>query len=311
MQLPLSRYFCECGSKLLNVKILVWLLITLFVTDQSQSPQQIADELLAADRAFSAASAKTDLVSGLSAMFAADIAMPAPGGFAFGSQKAIEALKANPANTGAKVEWTPVRVGLSADGTHGFTAGFMTITRADGTVTPAKYLAYWEKQAAGWRVRVYKRTAAKAAAPAMTVGYVLPKQIVAPTDDAASIEKNRDSLAEVERTFSRDAQTMGIGASFKKYGSLEAINLGGPDDVNFVAGNEAIGNSVGSGAPPNTSPVHWGPEKTIVASSGDFGVTLGYIVRNAPGSDGKIPPSQPFFTIWRKEADGLWRYIAE
>src|SRR5436190_7160408 len=43
-----------------------------------------------------------------------------------------------------------------------FTAGFMTITRADGAVNPGKYLAYWEKQAAGWRVLVYKRTAAKA-----------------------------------------------------------------------------------------------------------------------------------------------------
>ena len=297
------------------MKSTVWVLIFLFVpvliTAQGGSPKQVADELVAADRAFSAASAKTDLISGLSAMFAPDIAMPAPGGFAFGSQKAIEALQANPANTGARAEWAPVRVGLSADGTHAFTAGFMTITRADGTVTPAKYLAYWEKQAAGWRVRVYKRTVAKAAAPATTVGFVLPKQIVAPNSDAASIERNRESLAEAERTFSSDAQTMGIGAAFKKYGSLEAINLGGPDDVTFVAGNEAIGNSVGSGAPPNTSPVHWGPEKTIIASSGDFGVTIGHIVRNAPGPDGKIPPGQPFFTIWRKEADGAWRYIAE
>ena len=35
-------------------------------------------------------------------MFAADVAMPAPGTIAYGSQKAIEALKSNPANAGAK-----------------------------------------------------------------------------------------------------------------------------------------------------------------------------------------------------------------
>jgi ketosteroid isomerase-like protein len=297
------------------VKYITLFLAVLFVpavvTRQSNSPQQIADELLAADRAFAAASAKTDLVTGISAMFAADVAMPAPGTIAYGSQKAIEALKANPANTGAKVEWMPARVALSADGKHGFTAGFMTITRADGTVNPGKYLAYWEKQAAGWRVLVYKRTPAKAAAPAMAVSYVLPKQITPAKNDAAAIEKHRESLADAERSFSRDAQTMGIGEAFKKYGSPDAINLGSPDVPTFLIGNEAIGSSVGSGAPPNFSPVNWGPEKTVIAASGDFGVTIGYIVRNQPGPDGKIPPGSPFFTIWRRDAGGVWRYIAE
>ena len=293
------------------MKLLLSLLITLFVTAQTQTPQQIADELLAADRAFSEASAKTDLISGLSAMFASDVAMPTPTGVVYGSQKAVDALRANPANTGAKAVWTPARVALSTDGTHGFTAGFMTITRADGTVNPAKYLGYWERQGSGWRLLAYKRTPAKSAAPAVPVSYLLPKQIIAAKLDAASIAKNRESLAEAERSFSRDAQTMGIGEAFKKYGSPDAINLGGPETLTFVMGNSAIGDNVGSGAPPNTSPVNWGPEKTIIAASGEFGVTIGYILRNAPGADGKIPPGQPFFTIWRKDAAGVWRYIAE
>ena len=293
------------------MKLLLPLLITLFVTEQSQTPQQIADELLAADRAFAGASAKTDLISGLSAMFASDVAMPTPTGVVYGSQKAVDALRANPANTGAKAVWTPARVALSTDGTHGFTAGFMTITRADGTVNPAKYLGYWERQGSGWRLLAYKRTPAKSAAPAVPVSYLLPKQIIAAKLDAASIAKNRESLAEAERSFSRDAQTMGIGEAFKKYGSPDAINLGGPETLTFVMGNSAIGDNVGSGAPPNTSPVNWGPEKTIIAASGEFGVTIGYILRNAPGADGKIPPGQPFFTIWRKDAAGVWRYIAE
>jgi len=244
-------------------------------------------------------------------MFAADVAMPTPGGLVYGSSKAADALKANPANAGAKAVWTPARVTLSADGTHGFTAGFMTITRADGTVNPAKYLGYWEKQGSGWRLLAYKRTPAKSAAPAVPVSYLLPKQIIAAKHDAASIAKNRESLAEAERSFSRDAQTMGIGEAFRKYGSPDAINLGDPDTLTFRVGNEAIGEGVGSGQPPKTSPVNWGPEKTIIAASGEFGVTIGYIFRNTPGADGKIPPGQPFFTIWRKDAAGVWRYIAE
>ena len=305
------------------MKSTLLLLVTLFVpavmNRQASSPQQIADELLAADRAFAAASAKSDLVTGLSSMFASDVAMPTPTGIAYGSQKAIEALKANPANAGARAEWTPVRVALSSDGKHGFTAGFMTITRADQSVNPAKYLAYWEKQSGGWRVLAYKRMPAKAAAPAMPASFLLPRQIVTLKNDSAAIEKHRESLAAAERSFSRDAQTMGIGEAFKKYGSPDAINLGGPDTATFTAGNQAIGDAVGSGQPANTSPVNWGPEKTVIAASGDFGVTIGYIVRNKPGADpstssgpgGKTPPGQPFFTIWRRDAAGAWRYVAE
>jgi hypothetical protein len=288
------------------------LFIPALVTAQTSAPQQIADELVAADRAFSEASARTDLISGLSAMFAADVAMPAPGGVVYGSQKAIETLRGNPANAGAKATWTPARVGLSGDGRHGYTAGFMVVHRAVGTVQHAKYMAYWEKQASGWRVLAYKRAPAKDAAPAIPLGRVLPAKIVASSADAKTVEQYRDSLAEAERSFSRDAQTMGIGAAFKLYGSPDAAHFGGPDTPTFLFGNDAISAQVGRDSPANGSPVNWGPEKTLIAASGDFGVTIGYIVRNAPGQGGKMPPPQPFFTIWKRDSlTGPWRYIAE
>jgi hypothetical protein len=287
--------------------LLIPLCVPALVT--AQTPRQFADELVAADRAFSAASAKTDLVAGLSAMFASDVAMMAPTGIAYGAAKAVETLKGNPANAGAKAVWTPARVGLSADGAHGFTAGFMTVTRGDGSVNAAKYLAYWFKAPAGWRVLVYKRVPAKSVPSSSTVTYLLPKQLIAPNANA-TLDRDRESLADAERSFSRDAQTMGIGPAFKHYGSPEAINLFGPDVMTFVMGNEAIGEAVGSGQPPNSSPVDWGPEKTIIAASADFGVTMGYIVPKKPREG--APERQAFFTIWRREsASAPWRYIAE
>lgn len=291
------------------MKLIAALFVTLFIT-QSSAPHRVADELLAADRAFSVASGKTDLVSGLSAMFAPEIVMMAPTGVVAGAQPAIDVLKSNPANANARVEWTPARVGVSADGTHGFTAGYMTLTRPDGATTPAKYLAYWEKQQNGWRVLAYKRQVAKMLPQTSPATYVLPEQMLKP--DAAAIEQHRESLAEAERSFSREAQVIGLGPAFKKYGSAEALNLGGPDAPTFVIGNDAISEIVGGGAPPNTSPVTWGPEKTIIAPGGDFGVTIGYITRNQAGPDGKIPPPSPFFTIWQRASlASPWRYIAE
>src|SRR5687768_11960179 len=122
------------------------------------TPAAVADELLAADRAFSSASATTDFVSGLGAMFADDVVMAIPGtSFAEGRAAAVAALQSNPANVTSKAEWEPIRAGVSADGQHGFTFGYMTIRRGDGTIVPAKYMAYWVKGADGWRVAAYKR----------------------------------------------------------------------------------------------------------------------------------------------------------
>lgn len=83
---------------------------------QERTPQSVADDLLAADRAFSAASAKTDLVSGLSAMFADDVAILAAGAIVQGKAAAVEALRATAGSATTHVRWMPERAGISADG---------------------------------------------------------------------------------------------------------------------------------------------------------------------------------------------------
>jgi ketosteroid isomerase-like protein len=298
------------------VKKLLLLLLLVFVATldaRQATPQSIVDELLAADRAFSVASGKSDVVNGLSAMFADDVVLTHAGGIASGKPAAVDALQQNKANAGARIEWTPLRAAISGDGRHGFTAGFMTLRTADGKEAPLKYLAYWEKQASGWRVLAYKRGGAKAVPPLTPMPNVLPAKLVAATKDAAVVEQYRKSLADAETSFSADAQKMGIGPAFAKYGSPEALNLGGPDVATFVIGNNAIGEAVGGGSKVPGSPVWWGPDvKTIVAASGDFGVTIGHIVPNAPGPDGKPQPGRPFFTIWHRASPAApWRYIAE
>jgi ketosteroid isomerase-like protein len=302
-----------CG-KYPDMPQLIFVLLALLSISSREvlaSPRSAADELVAADRAFAAASARTDVVTGLSAMFANDVVLTHAGGIAYGKDKAIEALKASPINAG-RIEWVPARVSVSGDGNHGFTAGFMTLHRSDNTTTPMKYLAYWEKQKEGWRVLAYKRGVAKLPAPGTPLTYVLPKQIVSGASDAATIDKYRASLADAETSFSNEAQKIGIGAAFQKYGDPEAINLGGPDVPTWLIGNVAVGNGVGAGAPADSSPVSWGPERTIIAASGDFGVTIGYIVQNKPGPDGKARAPQPFFTIWKRDSpSGKWLYIAE
>jgi hypothetical protein len=67
-------------------------------------------------------------------MFAEDVIMQAPGvGFARGIAAATEALKANVDNATGRLDWSPVRIGVSGDGRHGFSFGYMTLRRPDGT----------------------------------------------------------------------------------------------------------------------------------------------------------------------------------
>ena len=286
--------------------------IALPVLVHAATPQSVADELLAADRAFSAASANTDLVSGLTAMFADDVVIPnPPGQFAEGKAAVVAMLRANADNARSRTEWAPVRAGVSADGAHGFTVGFMTLHRPDATTIALKYLAYWIKRPGGWRVVAYKRVRAAEGSPSLAeMTPALPTKIVAPVTDSAVIAQHRQSLDKAERSFSDEAQQIGLGPAFAKFGSADAVNLAGGSEPGLIVGADNIARLVAAGQPASGSNLLWAPDKVIVASSGDLGVTIGMIHPKTAAPD--QPANFPFFTIWRRaSATAPWRYIAE
>lgn len=277
----------------------------------STSPQQVVDDLLAADRAFAAAAANVDTVTALSAMFHDDVVMPLPAGtFARGRDAAVEALRGNPFNPASRAEWAPVRGGVSADGQHGFTFGFMTLRGNDGSTRLAKYLAYWVRTPQGWRVAAYKRAPRPEGEVSLALmAPSLPDRIVASTADAATVTGYRESLRAAEQAFSDEAQRIGVGPAFQRNGRDDAMNMGaGPG---FAIGAQAIGDLVGGGEAASPSQIHWGADDALVASSGDLGVTFGLIRPNGAVPEGR-PAASAFFTIWRRaDANDRWLYIAE
>jgi ketosteroid isomerase-like protein len=291
------------------------LILTLFSTPQAragETPETAVNRLLDTDRTFSTAGAGKTTAESIAAMFADDVTVPAAGNiFVQGKAKAIEALKANPDNLASRAEWAPIRGGISADGTHGFTFGYMTVKKAGGGAVPVKYLAYWVKGQEGWRVAAYRRRPRPAGdASTATMPPSVPQRLIEPSTDAARTAKFGESLAAAEQAFSDEAQKIGIGAAFAKHGRPDAVNMGGPKDAGFVLGSEAIGRSVGQGEPTDSSAVAWSADRVLIASSGDLGITFGMIriLKPAAGQ----PAAIPFFTIWRRDtADGVWRYIAE
>lgn len=288
--------------------------VALLAAAQPRTPAAAVDELLAADRAFSTASARGSMITGLTAMMAPDVIMPVPGrGFADGVEAVRTELARDTLNRDSRAEWTPVRGGISADGLHGFTFGFLTVRRADGTTVPGKYLAYWVKGSDGWRVAGYRR--ARRPDGAVDTGMLapaLPPALLAPTRDATTVAAHRESVMQAERDFAGEAQVIGLRAAFAKHGSADAMNIGGPTDAGFVIGNEAISVAVSQGQPEGASAVNWGPDRALVASSGDLGITFGFIEPNAAPAAGQAKPRFPFFTVWRRAGPGEpWRYVAE
>jgi hypothetical protein len=268
-------------------------------------PKAAVEELIAADRAFSdQAGMSADPVAGISAMFDADVVMPSPKGHAVGRDAVIALFRENPSYTEGKVSWAPVRGGISADGTQGFTYGFLSLTGGDPARRDRKYLAYWIKQPAGWRVVAYRQQVRQ---PGEVSRRMLPPSLppfaAEPVTDPAAMTILHLSVAAAEKSFSDHAQKVGLKRAFRDYGREDAMNMYG--GAGFAVGLDAVTAGFKEGDPTT---IHWFTERSYVSSSGDLGVSIGTIAPNDP----KGGPSFPFFTVWRRDGpDQPWRYVAE
>ena len=276
----------------------------------AQRARADVEALLAADRAFSAAAAHApSAADGLAAMFDAEIISPFPGqGLVIGRDAVVAAFRAAPGFGEPGISWTPVRGGISADGSQGFTFGFLTMNGGDPARRNRKYLAYWVRRPQGWRVVAYRSNVRQ---PGEVSTAMLPPSLPAftarPRRDPRLIASRQASLAAAEHAFSDRAQQVGLRAAFREFGRADAMNM--YRGAGFDIGLDAI--TANFDANETVSPVSWQTEHAFVASSGDLGVSIGTIHQNHPGADGQVH-NFPFFTVWRRDGPNApWRYIAE
>ena len=262
-------------------------------------------ELLAADRAYAAAAATTNVVEALVAPLAADAVFVGPGaGFARGPEEARALLLTNPNNELSKITWTPIRADVSSDGTQGYTYGYTEVTLPSGSVLPGKYLAYWEKQADGtWKIVAYRRVAR----PPGEGSYTPPAGFETPDAKHRRYFPNTERAAEVasvmaaDRAFSDLAQVVSIGEAFATYAAPDGSQTGGGGSASWVFGPTAIA-AIFEGDPAGL--FSWAPEIADVAPSGDLGFTVGYVYQ-----EGTIVGK--YFTVWQKQNTGEWRFVAD
>lgn len=99
-----------------------------------------------------------------------------------------------------------------------------------------------------------------------------------------------------ERAFAADAPTLGIAGSFNKWSTPEAI---------VIAGGRAqrIGEVYPDRPRPADEPLlEWWPNFAGIARSGDLGFTTGGVAVGGQRTG-------HYFTIWKRQADGSWKWV--
>ena len=290
---------------MLRTIFLALLLLAAPVVAKPIDPKTAVNELLAADLTFSVEAAKAaDPVTGISAMLDKDVVMPSAKGHSVGRDAVIALFRENLSYKEGIVSWSPIRGGISADGTQGFTYGFLTVSGGDPARRDRKYLSYWIKRPEGWRVVAYRQQVRQAGDVSKELlAPSVPAKAIEPVADQAVIVSHQASMAATEKSFSDHAQKVGLRTAFRDFGREDAMNMYG--GAGFAVGLDAV---VAGFKEEGPATVHWSTERSFAASSGDLGVSIGTIRSNDPAKNEAFP----FITVWRRDGlDKPWRYIAE
>ena len=99
------------------------------------------------------------------------------------------------------------------------------------------------------------------------------------------------------------------------HGFNEAVHAYITDD-GFVANSLTLGrdaqadrvNTEQAKSPHRTDVIRWQPLRAEVAVSGDLGYTWG-VAESAPVKEGPFKPYGIYVTIWKRQADGKWKFV--
>lgn len=121
-----------------------------------------------------------------------------------------------------------------------------------------------------------------------------------------SSDVDKSKLFEVDREFSIMSVEKGIAEAFVSYAADSAMIL--RDNMLPIVGQNAIGDLWAN--TPNGAQLVWEPDFADIAASGELGYTIGHWTYSVTDSSGATQSSKGrYVTIWKKQADGNWKYV--
>jgi ketosteroid isomerase-like protein len=122
------------------------------------------------------------------------------------------------------------------------------------------------------------------------------------TSDA---ERYKAELIAVEKEFCAMAQSDGVQKAFVHFAADSAVLL---RKGLILKGKEAIGKQYASFS--KDEKLEWVPDYADVSSSGDLGYTYGKYTYTTLDSLGRTTQSEGIFhTVWKRQADGKWKFV--
>lgn len=124
-------------------------------------------------------------------------------------------------------------------------------------------------------------------------------------NDSKSLrERYRSEIIQTEADFARMAAEKGVAQAFFEFAdTLAVISRGGV----LIHGKEEIKAYYEKHLKPGTT-LEWKPD--FAEASGEIGYTYGKYIHSVPDSTGQMTESHGIFhTVWKRQADGTWRYV--
>jgi ketosteroid isomerase-like protein len=127
-------------------------------------------------------------------------------------------------------------------------------------------------------------------------------------NDESNIEKWKTEIIETEKAFADMAKKEGIPKAFLAYAAEDAVLM---RNNTLISGKNAIKNSFGNQDPgAGNVELTWEPDFVDVSRSGDLGYTYGSYTYSFTDTSGAVKlDSGIFHTVWKRQANGEWRFV--
>ena len=119
------------------------------------------------------------------------------------------------------------------------------------------------------------------------------------------MEIAKKQVLATEREFAEFCKKVGRAEAFYKYADTNVVII----RDSLIKGKKALFEYYKARELKNTT-LDWWPDFVEVSSSCDLGYTYGHYMYSKKDSTGRIINNKGIFhTVWKKQADGTWRYV--
>jgi len=117
-----------------------------------------------------------------------------------------------------------------------------------------------------------------------------------------------EEMMQTDRDFAAMAASDGVPAAFAAYAAEDVRMF--PGGAQPYAGRDALIERYADF--PKGATLEWDPVEGMASPDGEFGFTWGRYVYTPPaGVENASPSHGKYVSIWRKEDDGGWKFVAD